>query len=1062
MSLPYSQLSTQFPTLDYPELTDHSLFDEFFVASLKAGIATEREKFLRSWDESVELERRFVEKSKHSHTRGAATELKVEFQTIRSESYRKTRNSLFSYVYALYENELANPSVGNIALTPERVAESTRALHSYIAGLNGDSVLLDTLIQELGTLQSKNQEFIFKVFVTLHGELLNKQLKQSQQIVDLQSEVTKRTDSARHFESLLATENQLLQAEKAKTDQLLRELLSRDELNTQLTEDILTVRRRLEQSDAGNQTLVEDGEKESEELREQIKDLETKLTNSSASFKDLESKLASYETALDERETTANTLRGDKIVLESNIRDANALINELQAREQVLSRTTSDARCVELELEKTKSHIVDLQDRCEEIESAHNELRSTHETTCTKLDEVRRELDSVSFARTVLENKNRTLTEKINELQFEEETVLPAFFDTHDAELASSVEIETIKDLKATVEDLNSQLRDAKARSTQTDWLLSGLELQVNTAKHNEKRVQESLEQERSKSNELIGEIRSINKITEELREQTRFCEQNHADYSSCELRAQTYRIKELERENEELRSTMPFDLSRFGAQAGNDDVNLTANVSLKELETSLVKGLGELFTREDKKNIRVFRGKQSDPPITSWLKDAEVTAYLNGWDDEQKVRYFSDRLKDEAAEWLREYFENEGDVEYSVWKDALISRFRNQADVEHLKHCLQNLKQGSEQRTKSFIARINSLFDDIYGPVKKAKGNSSSTSCDDADDNQTDALIKDVKRMRDDAKRKILIRGLLPKIRTELWPRIREEEASFEDICKAALTAESIVIQKELNEDTTLVVANIECAQLKEKESELTQKQTMIDMLKEQNDMLKLIHSKNDSQALPTQASTVGAVGNQQSGIVKTGGKNVQFKDTPQKQGTGKSNFRNANAERHPNAASKQDKQLGQQLAGIHPFGPYLNPYPAYWVPQQSYQSQSGYSYPFAPTQTAPPTPSFLQPAPPPFQISSQQFQGTRPLALSTTSWGLATPPPHSVNWGQPPTNWNFQPQQQSQPTQGDQTQTGQSNRPSRRDVVCHICSKKGHYARECWDNPANQQPKQ
>ena len=90
-----------------------------------------------------------------------------------------------------------------------------------------------------------------------------------------------------------------------------------------------------------------------------------------------------------------------------------------------------------------------------------------------------------------------------------------------------------------------------------------------------------------------------------------------------------------------------------------------------------MVKGLGELFTREDKKNIRVFRGKQSDPPITSWLKDA-VTAYLNGWDDEQNVRYFSDRLKDEAAEWLRENFENEGDVEYSVWKDALISRFRN------------------------------------------------------------------------------------------------------------------------------------------------------------------------------------------------------------------------------------------------------------------------------------------------------------------------------------------------------------------------------------------------
>ena len=141
MSLPYSQLSIQFPTLDYPELIDHSLFDEFFIASLKAGIAYEREKFLRSWDESVDLERRFVEKSKHSHTRSAATELKVEFQALRNESYRTTRNSLFSYAYALYENEMTNPSVRNIALTPEKVAESTRALRS-ITGTTKNALVL--------------------------------------------------------------------------------------------------------------------------------------------------------------------------------------------------------------------------------------------------------------------------------------------------------------------------------------------------------------------------------------------------------------------------------------------------------------------------------------------------------------------------------------------------------------------------------------------------------------------------------------------------------------------------------------------------------------------------------------------------------------------------------------------------------------------------------------------------------------------------------------------------------------------------------------------------------
>ena len=275
--------------------------------------------------------------------------------------------------------------------------------------------MLDRRIQELGTLQSKNQEFIFKVFVTLHGELLNKQLKQSQTIVDLQTEIEKNTESyLRHLDNSATSNNQLLQTEQDKATQLLRELNSRDELNTQLTAENLTLKRRLEQSEAGNQTLIEDGEK-------------------------------------------------------------------------------------------------------------------------------------------------------------------------------------------------------------------TNYELQLRITKHNEGKVRELFEKEETKNKDLIGELRSNNKITEELRELTRFCEQNHAAFSTCENRAQFYRIEALEKENEELRCNMPFDFSRCGTQAGTgagvDQSNLFANVTLKDLETSLVKGLGELFTREDKKNIRVFRCKPSDPPITSWLK---------------------------------------------------------------------------------------------------------------------------------------------------------------------------------------------------------------------------------------------------------------------------------------------------------------------------------------------------------------------------------------------------------------------------------------------------------
>ena len=233
--------------------------------------------------------------------------------------------------------------------------------------------------------------------------------------MDLQTEIEKNTESYfRHLDNCATSNNQLLQTEEDKATQLLRELNSRDELNTQLTAENLTLKRRLEQSEAGNQTLIEDGEK-------------------------------------------------------------------------------------------------------------------------------------------------------------------------------------------------------------------TNYELQLRITKHNEGKVRELFEKEETKNKDLIGELRSNNKITEELRELTRFCEQNHAAFSTCENRAQFYRIEALEKENEELQCNMPFDFSRCGTQAGTgagvDQSNLFANVTLKDLESSLVKGLGELFTREDKKNIRVFRCKPSDPPITSWLK---------------------------------------------------------------------------------------------------------------------------------------------------------------------------------------------------------------------------------------------------------------------------------------------------------------------------------------------------------------------------------------------------------------------------------------------------------
>jgi hypothetical protein len=73
---------------------------------------------------------------------------------------------------------------------------------------------------------------------------------------------------------------------------------------------------------------------------------------------------------------------------------------------------------------------------------------------------------------------------------------------------------------------------------------------------------------------------------------------------------------------------------------------------------------LGELFSREDKKSIPAFQGS-SDKLITEWLKAAEHVARNNDWDeDDQKLRFFSDRLKREALlEWHDNYAEGQGNV---------------------------------------------------------------------------------------------------------------------------------------------------------------------------------------------------------------------------------------------------------------------------------------------------------------------------------------------------------------------------------------------------------------
>nr|CAH0104286.1 unnamed protein product [Daphnia galeata] len=123
---------------------------------------------------------------------------------------------------------------------------------------------------------------------------------------------------------------------------------------------------------------------------------------------------------------------------------------------------------------------------------------------------------------------------------------------------------------------------------------------------------------------------------------------------------------------------------------------NQTADTTILDKVTKpIVKVLGELFSREDEKSIPTFKGKSTDKLKTEWLKAAEHEARNNDWDEEQKLRFFSDRLKGEALEWHDEMPEDSNDFE-ALCNHLIISE-----------KILQNKESNEDKELTAVIAGI-------------------------------------------------------------------------------------------------------------------------------------------------------------------------------------------------------------------------------------------------------------------------------------------------------------------------------------------------------------------
>ena len=550
-------------------------------------------------------------------------------------------------------------------------------------------------------------------------------------------------------------------------------------------------------------------------------------------------------------------------------------------------------------------------------------------------------------------------------------------------------------------------------------------ELQTFTRDSNDQSLHTELD------NEKTTTIRNLQEIIDNL---------------TAQNNSQATTIFQLQKHNTILRKNRRVSISTMGvgsgaSHSGDDDtstsrlINVPDTTILDNVTKPIVKVLGELFSREDKKSIPTFKGKSTDKLISEWLKAAEHVARNNDWDDDQKIRFFSDRLKGEALEWHDNYVDIQGDdLNYDDWRHEIIERLQDSFDLAALRKKFNKLKQKPEENCRTFVSRLTSLYDSIEGKIGKLD-----------DRNKTeveDALLTTVKKMRDDIKIKTLIQGLLPKVKAELYLRMPEDFNDFDQLCKQLFISEQILQNKENNEDKeiTAVIAGITHHE-KQQDDTLTQQKTDIDIIKQQLAELGSITKRRHSSQ--ENISTIGAVDNYDSRRTASLDRRPRQEDSrvhfdrPSAEGSshsqgnrdsiytrGRDNSYSRSRDQSPSSnRDRSDSRDNRQTYSRSSDLRYNNTR----LREPRYNNNGFREY----RQPNRYNPRFTNR---PFR-PRQEYGG------------------HRSSHNNAPREW---PTVQNNNAYIERTGPGNNQRFGQRDIVCHKCNKRGHIARECWTDMA------
>ena len=994
-------------------------------------LRTLRREFLKSWNESVRIEKEYLEKTAKAQTRRVDPEIE-DIKVKRVEIHNVTLNTLNQYAFAVVKEKL-EPETSEQA-AQESTIRYTQSLKDYVTSTGGDEELVNTLVQHLTQVSGKQLEFGQNVLLLLEKEAIEQNALSRIANKNLQKEVQKLTKLSK--QRVEKAKDHLLHeliAAQEKTNNLEKVIDDHEHTQRNLLEEIDNLKRAISQRD-GHIDLITQGSNEANfQLTEELKQAAVILNATRSEVNQLQNELKTQKEELDLKTVNQTELVDERDRLATDLRNTKKNLHDHKESERKLEYELNETKKhLDEEITKAKRKEKALSDRTQQFKTAELSFDRKTDLYNLEVSQLKERLVNTTSHNTSLEGANQSLQSELfqssktdqlvtqlRERSDEQDRQISELIDSSDA-LRSELDQATEQNTELQKE--NSELTDKIKRgftiNTTLEDSISKLTAQLTQSITTNSQLDQQVKDlfitvaiKETRIRELQDEIETLSDPS--IHEPSNTSPRRRLNFNNTTIISPTNQNSPL-RNQSPIRNQSPTRMSTVHSDSDE------GTAQAPDLATPFVQKLGELFSREEKKTIPTYKGKTSDKPVTDWLKIAERVAQNNNWDPAQKIRFFSDRLGGEAIDWHTNYVIGKGNaLTYEDWKSDFIARFRNETDIEKLKTKLHTLKQKSEQRTRAFVAKLNELYDSIYGKERAVPLNPSA---------DITLLFQDIQKLRNDSKKKILMKGLLPKIKTELWPRISPTDM-YEQLCEYAYIAEAIVINKDLCEDKgfTAVIAGISHHE-KQQDKE-------IEILRSELERMANINKTIPKQESQYQEQTIAVADRlpprrSSSGDRSRFDNRVQFRpSTPQR----------SNSYSHPQGTGNHFSRNRANSLERYPPNRFTPPENRSFNRSQSPRALNTYRQPFE--RRAP------SPARPPFsQTSFNRPQQNSSFNNNSPSGTLPNSNPHyNNNFTQsryPNTNYN-------RPGPGF---TPRFQQNGQRTITCYKCGKRGHFARECW----------